>query len=485
MNDQAANRISEVRAELVMRKPFWASLAMKLTPVEDSSRETIATDGDRLAYNPEWVNEMDFEHLLSTVARVAFACALKHHTRREDRDYRIYQRASQLVTHPILKADGFNLPDSAEIDPSLGDLDVETCYDVLKSREQPPTPQGDDSDDESQNDDNETGDDDSSSDGSDSPRSDDRPEDDDDDGSDGESDGSDSDGSDGSDPGDDDSSDSSQGGADGADGADGQDDDETGQGGDSSGQGGSSQQSEDPGETGEIMDSAASSDSERDEDERDWDIALKQATQLAIAQGEGKMPGGLKAQIDEMFAPLAPWEEILLRFKTEIAKDDYRWFPPNRRFVHNDIYLPSRRSERMPEIVIMIDTSGSVFSVTELLKRFLSEVRAVFEDLQPERIHLISVDSGVRDVRTLEQFDEISEYQPVGGGGTDFRPGFRYLEDEQIEPMVCLYFTDLICSSYPEDPGFPVIWAKYGNASPETYGCPVEPPFGELLLLES
>jgi len=462
MNDQAANRISEVRTELVMRKPFWASLAMKLTPVEDSSRETIATDGDRLAYNPEWVNEMDFEHLLSTVARVAFACALKHHTRREDRDYRIYQRASQLVTHPILKADGFNLPDSAEIDPSLGDLDVETCYDVLKSREQPPTPQGDDSEDKSQNDDNETGDDDSSTDGPESLRSDDRPEDDDDDGDQGGDDDSDSDGSDSSDSG----------------------DDETGQDGDSSGQGGSSQQSEDPGETGEIMDSAASSDSERDEQEQEWDLALRQAVQLATAQGEGKMPGGLKAQIDEMFAPLAPWEEILLRFKTEIAKDDYRWFPPNRRFVHNDIYLPSQRSERMPEIVIMIDTSGSVFSVTELLKRFLSEVRAVFEDLQPERIHLISVDSGVRDVRTFEQFDEIGEYQPVGGGGTDFKPGFRYLEDEQIEPMVCLYFTDLICSSYPEDPGFPVIWAKYGNASPETYGCPIEPPFGELLELE-
>ena len=36
-----------------------------------------------------------------------------------------------------------------------------------------------------------------------------------------------------------------------------------------------------------------------------------------------------------------------------------------------------------------------------------------------------------------------------GRGGTDFRPGFAWLEENDIRPGVCLYFTDMLCSSYP------------------------------------
>ena len=55
----------------------------------------------------------------------------------------------------------------------------------------------------------------------------------------------------------------------------------------------------------------------------------------------------------------------------------------------------------------------------------------------------------------------------VGEGGTDFRPGFEWLEDRDIQPGVCLYFTDLECSRNPEkEPGFPMIWASWGNPPP-------------------
>ena len=61
-------------------------------------------------------------------ARVVLACALKHHTRRGDRDPERWQRASQLVTHGLLRDAGFNLPPDAD---AWDDISVEQAYDRL------------------------------------------------------------------------------------------------------------------------------------------------------------------------------------------------------------------------------------------------------------------------------------------------------------------------------------------------------------------
>ena len=51
-----------------------------------------------------------------------------------------------------------------------------------------------------------------------------------------------------------------------------------------------------------------------------------------------------------------------------------------------------------------------------------------------------------------------------GRGGTDFRPGFAWLEEHDIRPGVGLYLTDMECSRYPEtEPDFPVIWVNHGD----------------------
>ena len=51
-----------------------------------------------------------------------------------------------------------------------------------------------------------------------------------------------------------------------------------------------------------------------------------------------------------------------------------------------------------------------------------------------------------------------------GRGGTDFRPGFAWLDEQAIQPGVCLYLTDMECSSYPDaEPGFPVVFCNWGD----------------------
>ena len=86
----------------------------------------------------------------------------------------------------------------------------------------------------------------------------------------------------------------------------------------------------------------------------------------------------------------------------------------------------------------------------------------------PERVIVLQVDAALQDAPEYEPDELPDEIVIKGRGGTDFRPGFEWLDEQAIEPGVCLYFTDMECSSYPEaEPGFPVIWVSWRTPPPE------------------
>ena len=137
--DESALRMSDCVTELLRKQPFFGSLVLRLPLRADSTRKTLASDGREIRYSPDWVAETDAHLIETAMARVVMACALKHHTRRGERDPERWQTASQLVTHALLRDAGFTLPPEAE---AWEDLSVEQAYDRL------PEPGEDDSSDE-------------------------------------------------------------------------------------------------------------------------------------------------------------------------------------------------------------------------------------------------------------------------------------------------------------------------------------------------
>ena len=111
---ESARRISDCVTALLRDQPFFGSLALRLPIRADSGRETLASDGQEIRYSPEWVADTDADLIKTAIGRVVLACALKHHTRRAERDPERWQRASQLVTHGVLRDAGFKLPPDAE-----------------------------------------------------------------------------------------------------------------------------------------------------------------------------------------------------------------------------------------------------------------------------------------------------------------------------------------------------------------------------------
>ena len=228
--------------------------------------------------------------------------------------------------------------------------------------------------------------------------------------------------------------------------------------------------SHDPSGTGEVMDApsgagagdggAGPSPADVTAEEQSWDEAMHQA--LSLAKAEGKVPGGVEETVRGAHASRLDWRALLRRHMTEAAKRDYTWSLPNPRFIDAGLYLPSIRSEGVGTLAVLVDTSGSLPGAT--LAAFWAEVRDVATEIQPESVVVVQVDAEVQDAAEYSTDDLPDEIAIKGRGGTDFRPGFEWLDAEGLRPGVCLYLTDMLCSSYPEtEPDFPVLFCNYGR----------------------
>ena len=446
---ESARRVGDCVTALLRAQPFFGSLALRLPLRADPARETLASDGKEIRYSPRWIAETDAHLIETAIARVVLACALKHHTRRGERDPERWQRASQLVTHGLLRDAGFTLPPDAE---AWDGISVEQAYDRLPEPE-PDAPGNDDS----------------------SPSA----------------------GSGGSGhsaaPSGPDASDNGDSAPDTPDDGSGENDDSSGdreqQDGDSPDRGVSgAPPSHDPSGTGEVMDAAAAdggndddapgpSPSEIAAEEQGWDEAMHQA--LSLARAQGRAPGAVEETVQSAHASTLDWRALLRRFMTDAAKSDYSWSVPNRRFIDSGLYLPSIRSEGMEAIAVIVDTSGSVDA--DALAAFWSEVREVATEIRPERVVVLQVDAAVQDAAEYAPEDMSEEIALKGRGGTDFRPGFAWLEERDIRPAVCLYFTDMECDRYPEtEPAWPVLWCDWrpGSGFRRT-----PPPWGERIAI--
>lgn len=228
----------------------------------------------------------------------------------------------------------------------------------------------------------------------------------------------------------------------------------------------------DPGKSGEVRD-IEQTDVDEDSLDIDWEEALVQAA--ANARGMGKLPGGLDLFVENRINPKLPWQELLARFIENSARSDYSWMMPNRRYLHMGLYFPSLQNQQLCEIAVAIDTSGSI--KPEELEQFGAELSSILE-MNSAKIHLLYCDTAINKYQTLERWDLPIVFEPKGGGGTDFRPVFEFLDNQQIQPGCLIFLTDLECRSFPDQsPAYPVLWVRTGDSS-------FVPPFGDLIQLD-
>jgi predicted metal-dependent peptidase len=234
------------------------------------------------------------------------------------------------------------------------------------------------------------------------------------------------------------------------------------------GQGG--MQAEDDGNDGSGMDVHIHAECEINEAE------MKRAVQTAVNQAKamGKCPQALERFAEQFLKPVVSWKERLRYHITRaVARDATTWQTPHRRrLVMQNIYLPSYTGFGAGRIVVVIDTSGSVGPAE--LNRFFSELDDILITCNPEDVTLIGCDAAVNSVHFLQAGDTLvgQDIKLGGGGGTDFRPPFVWIDEEGMVPAAVIYFTDMYGSFPVLEPAYPVIWCRTTTQ---------DPPWGETI----
>lgn len=211
----------------------------------------------------------------------------------------------------------------------------------------------------------------------------------------------------------------------------------------------------------------------RDQLEQEINDMIGSAVAVAKQAGKGSMAADILA--GQIGKPKVDYRQVLRRFFTSPAKIDYSYQRPSRRSVARDAgyYLPSLTGERLGEVALLVDCSGSMCS-QEILNRMAGHMNAICEDTRPTRVHVVYFDSDVCHVDVFEEGDPI-KIAMRGGGGTDFAPPFKYAMENIQDCEVCVMLTDNQCYSYGPCPPFPVLFVIYpGNPTKVPFGDSVE-----------
>ena len=237
----------------------------------------------------------------------------------------------------------------------------------------------------------------------------------------------------------------------------------------------------DPGGCGGVIDAVTDdgrpvSPDEMERVQKDWEIIARQAAQIARTRAQGELPAGLERFVASFDQPTVDYRSLLRLFVDQSNKNDYRWTPPNRRYISQGLFLPSLSSPQLRPIVIAIDTSGSIGD--EELAQFAAEVNAIIAEWEPEWVDVVYCDAGVASVERFGPDDWPVTLHASGGGGTSFRPAFDWVEREQLDPACFIYFTDLY-GDFPDDPpDYPVLWLTTTKGMTAPFGETVEMELG-------
>ena len=410
LDESIENKLSAARTKLILDKPFLGALVLRL-PIVDADPswcKTTATDMKKLYVNAEYIQQLTAEETQFVLAHEALHCALSHFSRRQHRVKLRWDMACDYAINPILIEDGLKPPPHIFYLREYAGMSAEEIYPTLLDNEN-------DADNElgqnqDQGDDNQ-----------------------------GES----------SDQGDAKSTENQklnneqqESGERGKG--------QTGEGKESEQGSGESTQKEPPPipNNDEIQSLSAQ-----------WQQRLAGAAQQALQAG--KLSQSMARLVDHLLQPQLPWRMLLARYMSATSREDYSYTRPSSRRGEPAIY-PRLRSHKV-DIVVALDISGSI--ATKEICEFLAEVDQIKAQVRA-RIVLHACDTEISDEGPwkFEPWDELK--LPIkfkGGGGTRFTPVFEWIEKQDMQPDLLLYFTDAEGEFPEQQPQYPVVWLVKGK----------------------
>ncbi|MEM4454705.1 MAG: VWA-like domain-containing protein [Thermofilaceae archaeon] len=156
-------------------------------------------------------------------------------------------------------------------------------------------------------------------------------------------------------------------------------------------------------------------------DERE--IARRVAAAVHAARMAGREPGGWERVVSALLRPAVDWKQ-LLRFYLQrgVGRSVKRtWYRPSRKCPE---LRPGKETLRLPRVIAMVDTSGSVTEGE--LRRFITEVYAIVKDCA--EVVVVPWDAQAYAPIRIRRPSDVARVRLTGGGGTVLGPALRAAE---------------------------------------------------------
>jgi len=101
----ARDKLIKTRVAMLLKYPFWGPLAARLTLVEAPWCRTIATDGRKFYYNPEFIDKLDEQEMIFGFGHELGHIIFEHFTRRGDRIPEVWNMAGDYIINNMLARD--------------------------------------------------------------------------------------------------------------------------------------------------------------------------------------------------------------------------------------------------------------------------------------------------------------------------------------------------------------------------------------------
>ena len=422
------SKLASARSWLILDKPFFGALVLRLPMIEADPRwcHTTATDARAIYYNHAYIQSLSLDQTKFVLAHEALHCALEHFNRRQHRDRQRWDVACDFAVNALLTSDGLTPPPDAPAADAYAHMSAEEIYPYIPANtdQRPmdqhlydvdPAPGG-------------TGRGSSGSGGGQGPHNENSPP-------------------------------------------------ETGAGASSpdgtneltppqpenhpTGQGAGIPQS------GAVPPPLTSP--ERDALGLHWRQRLAGAAQQA--QRAGRLGSSMARLVNELLQPQLPWRTLLAHYMTSTNRTDYSFTRPSRR--EGPAILPSLRRATV-DVVIVLDTSGSIND--DELKTFVTEINALKGQINARvTLHACDDHLAAEGPWVYESWENLVLPESFEGhGGTRFTPAFEWAENLEPRPDVVVYFTDAHGEFPKREPPFPVLWLVKGRK---------EVPWGQRIQL--
>lgn len=407
-------KIATARTKLILDKPFLGALVLRL-PLQEADPswcKTTGTDARKFYYNPEYIEALRPTEMQFVLAHEALHCALSHFARKEHRVKHRWDLACDYAINPILMADGLTPPPNVMILKQYEGMSAEEIYPLLSDNDHSETMDQHLYD---QQDDPKEGGQDQQENPLDEQTKPTPPQ-----------------------------KNTAKSGK-----KDSDPDDLKDQG----------EQQFDENAGGNNAPPPPLDQAEAEELSIQWQQRLAGAAQQA--EQAGKLSGVMKRLVEILMQPTLPWRALLARHMTAMARDDYSYTRPSTRRGEPAIF-PTLKSDEI-NVVVGLDVSGSVSD--KELNHCLSEINAIKGQMRA-RITLIACDSDIVEgfPCVFEPWEEATLPEEITGGGTtDFRPVFNWVEQQDRQPDIVVYFTDTQGDFPAYVPSYQVLWLVKGK----------------------